>query len=138
MTDTIKVTIPDTLGAKISLVTTGPRGPMGPDPWLDPVQQLTASGALEIDYSLGKHIELSLDGNSQITVANWPAAGRLARLTIDITSSGLFTITSWPAGVIWQNGNPPEITQAGKDTIILTTTSGGAEVRGYIAGANFV
>lgn len=135
---TITVTMPSLTDAVIVLEPTGPMGPAGPDPWLDPVQVLTGNGALEVNYGLGKHIELTLTANTQITIIGLPNAGRLARVTFDITNTGSFNVDSWPVGVLWQQGNEPILTPSGKDTVVLTTTDGGVSFRGYLAGINFL
>lgn len=135
----IRVENLSTVPASITLSATGPRGPAGPDPWLDPVQNIAApGGSLLIDYALGKHVRLALNGNTALAVTGWPGPNRIARLTLEITTSGAFGITEWPEGVMWQNGSAPEITANGRDMIVLTTTDGGSQIFGFIAGVNFL
>ncbi len=113
-------------------------GPQGPDPWDEPVQIISASGALVIDYSLGKHVVLTLTGNvTSLTVSNWPAATTIARLTLEILNGGSFTIQSWP-GVLWPDGVAPTQTPNGKDMIILTTVNAGARTFGHLVGLNYL
>lgn len=61
-------------------------------------------------------------------------------MVLDISNTGAFNITGWPAGTIWAGGaGPPTITSgAGKrDVIILMTPDGGTTVMGSIAGQNY-
>lgn len=133
----ITLSVPDSDGSTVTIVQTGPQGPAGPDPWLEPIQHLTGNGPLAIDYAAGKHVILTLEGNTQITVTGWPQAGRIARLTIETLNSGAHQIDAWPAEVKWQNGNAPILTPSGEDVLVLTTTDSGASIKGFIAGLNF-
>ena len=133
----IHLSVPDGGLSEVTVVQTGPQGPQGPDPWLEPIQHLTGNGPLAIDYALGKHVVLTLEGNTQITVTGWPQAGRIARLTIETLNNGAHQIDAWPAGTKWQNGSMPILTANGEDTVVLTTIDGGATSKGYIAGLNF-
>lgn len=130
--------------AEIALVASpGPRGAQGdqgPDPWLEPIQNITASGALIIDYSLGKHVRLTLAGDvTSFAVTGWPAANRIARLTLEVLNGGNFGILAWPTGIIWQSGSVPEITQGAgaRDRIILSTTDTGATIYGDPVGFDY-
>lgn len=112
----------------------GPQGIAGPDPWLEPIQDLTADGnGVDIDYSAGKHVRLTVTANDQISVANWPDADRIARLTLEIHCTGAFSL-DWPAEVKWPAGVAPELTPDEVDVIILTTTTSGSVVYGFPAG----
>jgi hypothetical protein len=96
----------------------------------------TGSSTLSIDMSSGWHVSLSLGHTiTTFNATNAPANGILGKLTIDISSTGAFAISDWPGTVIWAGGTPPTITSGNgkKDTIILTTTDGGSNWRGYIA-----
>jgi hypothetical protein len=115
----------------------GPQGPPGPDPWLEPVQPLTATGAsLLIDYSAGKHVRLTLSSDVTLAISNWPVADRIARLTLEIHSTGTFSIT-WPAEVKWPADAMPVLTPSATDIIILTTTTSGSVIYGFPAGLSF-
>jgi hypothetical protein len=115
----------------------GYQGPPGPDPWLDPVQDLTAdSGTIAIDYELGKTVRLTLEASPSLTVTNWPEDDRIARLTLEIHNAGAYAI-NWPASVVWPDGIEPTLTPNGTDVIVLTTTTGGNVVHGFPAGINF-
>ena len=118
----------------------GAKGDEGPDPWLEPIQDVIASGALSINYSLGKHVRLSLAGDvTSFAVIGWPAANRIARLTLEILNSGDFGILAWPTGTIWQSGSVPEITRGAgaRDRIILSTTDAGATIYGDPVGFDY-
>ena len=109
----------------------GAPGPEGPDPWLDPIQDITASGAVVIDYALGKHVRLNLSGDvTSFTVIGWPAPNRIARLTLEILNTGAFGILAWPPGTLWQAGSVAQITRGlgARDRIILSTTDAGTNI----------
>ena len=118
----------------------GAQGPRGPDPWLDPVQDVTGSGAVLIDYAAGKHVRLKVAGNiTSLSVVNWPPAGRIARLTLEILNDGNFNIGAWPVGTVWQDGSVPMITPGAgaRDRFILSTTDAGATIFGDPVGFNY-
>lgn len=149
----IKVTVQSSAPVALSLVSPetlvvltsspGPRGAQGdpgPDPWLEPIQNISASGALVIDYSLGKHVRLSLAGDvTSFSIVGWPAANRIARLTLEVLNSGDFGILAWPNGTIWQSGSLPEITRGAgaRDRIILSTSDTGAVIYGDPVGFDY-
>lgn len=115
-------------------------GPAGDDGYEVPIQTVAASGAVTLDYSLGRHVVLNLVGNvSSISVSNWPDTGNLARLSIEVRNTGAYDISAWPAGTKWAFGAPPTITPgAGKiDVVALTTTDAGSSLVGYFIGKDF-
>lgn len=133
--DVVVVTVSN--NPHIVKVISGRQGPAGPDPWLEPVQSITSTlPTLEIDYSLGKHVRLTLESSPILTVINWPAQNRIARLTLEIHNTGSFAIT-WPTEVLWPASVVPELSPSGKDVILLTTTSNGQEIFGFPAGLDF-
>jgi hypothetical protein len=103
-------------------------------------QSITASGAsLSIDLSLGWVINLTLSANvTSIAFTNPPASGKFLRVPFNISSTGSFSMTGWPGTTIWSGGNPPTITSGSgkKDTILLTSSDGGSNFRGYVVGQN--
>ena len=130
--------------AQIALLSSpGPRGAQGeqgPDPWLEPIQNIAASGSLEINYSLGKHVHLTLTGDvTSFSVIGWPVANRIARLTLEILNSGDFGILAWPGQVLWQSGSTPEITRGAgaRDRIILSTSDAGTTIYGDPVGFDY-
>ena len=137
-TDQVKVLTGMTPAGRLAVAGQGVRGPAGPDPWDELVQEITAAGAVEVDYRLGKHVLLELTGDVTLTVAHWPDVSdrkRIARLTLEITNAGAHQLTL--PGVSWQDGIVPTLTPNGVDEIILTTATGGARVLGHVAGSNF-
>jgi len=97
----------------------------------------SGSGSRAIDYSAGQHVVLNVSANiTSMTVTNWPTSGKLARLTIEVISSGAFTVPL-PSGVLLVGGTAYTVTPSGKDTVILTTTDAGSTVRAYVAGQAF-
>lgn len=98
-------------------------------------QSLTASSSsLSIDMSLGWNVALTLSASvTSVSVSNWPSAGTLGRLVLDITSGGSYTMAGWPGTTRWGGGSAPTITASGKDTVILTSGDGGTNFRGFIA-----
>lgn len=116
-----------------------PRGP-APDPWLEPIQTIDASGDVVIDYSLGKHCVLNVIGDiDTISVTNWPVPGRIARLTLEFINTGPYGVTSWDSSIMWPGGAVPDITQGPnrRDRVILSTTDGGAVVYGDSIGFDY-
>jgi hypothetical protein len=104
-------------------------------------QAVTASAAsLSINMALGWEVSLSLAVNvTSFAVTNWPAAGSLGKLTLDISNTGAFGITGWPGTTKWPGGAKPVITSGtgALDTIMLTSVDGGNNFRGFIVGQNF-
>jgi hypothetical protein len=130
------ITISETSNV-ITISTVGAQGAEGPDPWLDPVQVLDGNGPITIDYSAGKHVRLRLLGDTTISISNWPANNRIARLTIEIENTADFEVT-WPTAV-WAGGSsPPAVTSNGTDIYILATTTAGTKVFGLIVGQDFL
>ena len=104
-------------------------------------QAVTASAtSLSINMNLGWYVSLSLASNVSVafTTTNWPASGSLGKLTLEIANTGAYNITAWPGTTIWAGGAAPTITSGSgkKDTIMLTSTDGGATFRGYIIAQN--
>jgi hypothetical protein len=140
----IKLTLISSEPAVATLISSpgpqGVQGPSGPDPWLEPIQDINASGAVEINYALGKHVRLHLVGTvTQLSVSGWPIANRIARLTLEILNEGNFGILAWPNGTIWQSASVPEITQGAgaRDRIILSTTDSGETIYGDPVGFDY-
>lgn len=133
----VRIKIPPVPSVALKLERMGPRGPLGPegpagpDPWLAAVQDVSGQGVVNLFYSAGKHIRLTLLGDiTQLNVTGWPIANRVARLTLEITNTGNFGILSWPAGSLWQGGITMPITQGAgaKDRFVLSTTDAGATI----------
>jgi hypothetical protein len=91
------------------------------------IQSISASGALMIDYSLGRSVSLTLTGNiTSVSVSNLPVVNFEAQVVLNITNSGAFGIT-WGSSFYAPGGSPPVIAQgAGAlTTIVLRTLNGG-------------
>ena len=104
-------------------------------------QAVTASSTtLAIDMNNGWFVDLSLTSNVSVAfnISNWPVAGALGKITLQINNTGAYNISAWPSGTIWPGGTPPTITSGSgkKDTIMLTSTDGGATFRGYVIAQN--
>jgi hypothetical protein len=100
-------------------------------------QTVSATATTAINMNLGWHVLLSLAASiTTLTFTNWPASGTAAKVLLEITNGGAFTIGSavWPGTVVWQEGVAPTITSGNgkKDTIMLTSSDGGVNFRGYI------
>jgi hypothetical protein len=103
-------------------------------------QSVTAStSSLSIDMRKGWNIALSLGATvTSFAVTNWPATGTVGKLTLDITNTGAYNITTWPTGTLWASGGAPTISSGAgkKDTIVLTSTDGGTTFRAFVASQN--
>ena len=99
-------------------------------------QSVTASSSsLSINCALGMAVDLTLNASvTSVAVTNWPTAGTMGRLTINVTSGGSYTMTGWPGTTYWPGGSAPTITASGQDTLVLVSTNGGTVFRGYTAG----
>ncbi len=98
-------------------------------------QSVTASSSsLSIDLSQGWNIELTLSASvTSVAFTNLPASGILCRITLDITSTGSYTMSGWPGTTRWPGGTAYSATASGRDTVILATADGGSTYRGYVA-----
>lgn len=114
------------------------RGPAGLDPWAEDIQQIAqGSGALVINYALGKHVVLTLNGNlTSVSIINWPVTNKVARLTLEILNSGAFNIASWPS-IKWPYAAPPAVTPNGTDVYVITTVNAGARQLGHVVGQDY-
>lgn len=105
------------------------------------VPQIVASGALvTIDYAKGTFQNLILAHDvTSVTITNWPKTGRTGRLILQVTNTGAFALTGWPAGTKWIGGFAPAITPgAGKrDLLVLSTASAGAETFANVVGQDY-
>ena len=101
-------------------------------------QSVTSSSAsLSINCSLGMEVDLTLNASvTSVGVTNWPAAGSLGTLTLNIANGGAYTMTGWPGTTRWAYGVAPSLTSSGKDTIVLTSSDGGSTFRGYVVAQN--
>ena len=98
-------------------------------------QTVTSSSAsLSINCASGMEVDLTLNASiTSLAVSNWPAAGAVGTLTLNVTNGGSYTITGWPGTTRWTQGVAPSLTAGGRDTIILASSDGGSTFRGFIA-----
>jgi hypothetical protein len=103
-----------------------------------PVNALgSVSGSVTLDRHNGEYQTLTLSGNiTALTINNWPATGKLGKLTLEITNGGTYTI-AWPTGTKWPGGNVPTLTASGTDIIVLMSHDAGTTVRGSVAGQGY-
>jgi|WetSurMetagenome_2_1015567.scaffolds.fasta_scaffold67326_2 hypothetical protein len=99
-------------------------------------QNISATGTLTIDVSLGTNVNLTVTGNITSITANNLGAGYVTIITLFITNSGAYTMSGWPGS--WPGNVLPVITSGvGKrDTIMLVTTDAGVSWRGFIVAQN--
>jgi Protein of unknown function (DUF2793) len=96
----------------------------------------SSSGAVTLNRNNGEIQRLSLTGNVTLSVSNWPAAGQLGRLVLEVQNTGAYNIT-WPTGTKWPGGSAPTVTASGKDIFVLMTFDGGTTIYGSAAGQNY-
>jgi hypothetical protein len=95
------------------------------------------SSSLAVNCASGMTVDVTLNASvTSVSVSNWPAAGALGVLTLNISSSGAYTMTGWPGTTRWTFGAAPTLTSSGRDTIVLASSDGGSTFRGYIAAQN--
>lgn len=116
----------------------GPTGPTGPDPWDEPVQRIThTSGNLTLNYTLGKHVILTVEGNvTSLAITGFPTAYHIARLTLEIINTGPYDIQAF-SNIIWSNGQAPSLTSGGRDLLVFITADGGLHVYGNTVGQDY-
>ena len=106
-----------------------------------PISLLTSSSStLAIDCNDGEFQQVYLSASATaVTVANWPATGAAAKLTLLIYNTGAYNITGWPTGTIWAGGSAPTITSGNgkKDIIVLLSPDGGTTIFGSVVGQNY-
>lgn len=103
-------------------------------------QSITAStSTLNIDMSHGWNVNLTLSANvTAINITNWPASGILGKLTIEINSTGAYSMTGWPTPITWPGAVVPTITSGNgkKDTVIISSGNGATSYRAYTVAQN--
>jgi hypothetical protein len=99
---------------------------------------VTAGGATTIDWTAGEVQVVTLNGNSSLSISNWPASG-LAKLVLQINNTGAFNVTAWPSGTVWPGGTVPVITSGANktDVFVLMTHNGGSTIFGNVIGQNY-
>lgn len=120
---------------------TGATGAAGLNGDVVPIQSVSGSGAVILDYDEGTHVVLTLTGNiTSLTFSNWPAAGNFVIMTVEVRNTGAYSISGYYAGVKWAGGGiAPTITPGGGaiDWLAFTTSDSGVTVYGHQIGRNF-
>lgn len=93
-----------------------------------------------IDYSAGQNQRIAVTGAHTIATSNWPAAGKLGTLLLELVNGAAFTVT-WPT-IYWVKAdgsftttfasNGVTLQTAGTDYILLWTRDGGTTIRGKV------
>jgi len=106
-----------------------------------PVSVDPATGTVDIDVSTSNwHDPIAATENITITfsgISTTPAGNSWIIRFTDGDGMGPYTI-SWPASVVWPNGNAvTEISQNGDLEIVCLTADGGSTIRARQGGKNF-
>ena len=95
----------------------------------------TLSGSVTVDYSLGSYQTVVAGGNISLAFTNWPAAGALGTVAVQITlNNSAYTLTLPSAvsvnlaGIQGRVGNVISFAATGVYTFVFTTSDGGTTV----------
>ena len=105
----------------------------------DSVTAVSASGATNIDLSLGNSFVVTMNATSTFSFTNPPSGTDITSFTIiTVNSAGGYAI-SWPASVTWSGGQTPtRTTTSGKqDAYTFFTRDGGTTYVGSLAITNY-
>jgi hypothetical protein len=99
---------------------------------------LANSATVHIDYNDGDFQLLVLSANvTSVVVDNWPQAGRVGRLILDVLQTGGFTLaglaTAWSDGTAYAASSGANK----RDRVVLLTTDGGQSVDGNVVGLDY-
>lgn len=129
-------------GSQVPVGVTTIVGATGDSGFAVPIQTVTGTGAVVLDYDEGKHVVLNLTGNiTSLAFTNWPVSGNFARMTVEVHNTGAFTIAGYDSAIKWGfGGTEPDITQgAGAiDWLAFTTTDSGTSLTGHYVGQNYL
>ena len=79
------------------------------------------SGAITFDYSVGNAYSHTLTANiTSITISNAPTDYGEIIIRFVQNNTGNFTVSGWPASVLWPGGTAPTITAAANSEDIVT------------------
>jgi len=100
-----------------------------------PIAALSATGVTTVDWTQGEVQQVTLNGNAQLSVINWPVNG-LGKLTLLIRNTGNFNVTTWPPNTVWAGGVAPIITPGNnaRDIFVLMTPNAGGLIYGNTVG----
>jgi len=92
--------------------------------------KLNQSGVVVVDYSDGSVQQLNATAAiTDLSIANWPAAGTKGQLILFITMSSDLAVTF--SGIsAWASGSAPTLT-TGLNELVFTTIDGGTKVIGH-------
>lgn len=105
----------------------------------DSVTAVSASGATNIDLSLGNSFVVTMNATATFSFINPPSGTDITSFTIiTVNSAGGYAI-SWPASVTWSGGaTPTRTTTSGKqDAYTFFTRDGGTTYVGSLAITNY-
>lgn len=117
----------------------GRRGKIGVAGVQVKTQAITTSGStLAIDRNAGEYVKVTLSSNiTSVTVSNPAPSGQVTKLTLDIVSTGSFSLTGWISGMKWFNGTPTIDSGSGKDLmVVLISSDNAASWKGATIGKN--
>lgn len=102
--------------------------------------------AQNLDYTAGSHQKITATGNHTISTSNWPPAGNLGELLLELVNGGSYTIT-WPT-INWikpdgtvttsistylaANTGRTALQSAGTDFLLLWSRDAGATIYGKL------
>lgn len=92
------------------------------------------------DFTLGNVTTATLTGNVTVTVANWPASGRLGRMEIHLAqdATGSRAVSAWPVDK-WVGGSAPTLGTASGDVdivVIFTADNGTTRIGVHVGTAS--
>jgi hypothetical protein len=105
----------------------------------DSVTAVSASGATNIDLSLGNSFVVTMNATATFSFINPPSGTDITSFTIiTVNSAGGYAI-SWPASVTWSGGATPTrtTTSAKQDAYTFFTRDGGTTYVGSLAITNY-
>jgi len=105
----------------------------------DSVTAVSASGATNIDLSLGNAFVVTMNGTATLSFINPPSGTDITSFTIiTVNSAGGYAI-SWPGSVTWSGGATPTrtTTSAKQDAYTFFTRDGGTTYVGSLAIVNY-
>jgi hypothetical protein len=102
------------------------------------ITSLSVSGAHTLNRSNGEVQQITLLGDTAITISGWPSGGQFARLLVKVFNASDHYILSWPFGIKWPSGVEPQLTPSGTDIYIFTSWDGGTTIYGNAIGQGYL
>lgn len=94
----------------------------------------STSNAVTIDLSLGYAFSHTFTENTTFTFSNPLATGKNTGFKLFLTNDGTGRTPTWPAAVIWPDGDEPDLTTASqKNVLVFETIDGGTVWYGALA-----